>query len=117
MIGDGDHKDVGGAGDFGDAGYGEAGVAGGLSAGAAFVESDHYLDAAVVEVQGVGVALAAVADHADGFAGQQGEVGVFFGVDVHCHAKSSLLKWSGLNGSAQASCRAAQRRPGGVVGG
>ena len=50
---------------------------------AALPEADDDLGAAVAEVEGVGVPLAAVADDGEGAAGEAAAVGV--GVVVHAH--------------------------------
>jgi len=50
---------------------------------AAGVQADDDLDAAVAEVEGVGVALAAVAEHGDGFVLQQDGIGILFIIKFH----------------------------------
>ena len=65
--------------------------AGGLrsgDAGAAGVKPDHHVLPVVLEVQGVGVALAAVTDDADSLFRDVGQVGVLIVVNVN-HALSS----------------------------
>ena len=49
---------------------------------AAFVEADHDIDAAVLQVEGVGMPLAAVADDGDPLAGERRHVGVVVVVDL-----------------------------------
>ena len=48
---------------------------------AAFVEADHDIDATVLQVEGVGMPLAAVADDGDPLAGERRHVGVVVVVD------------------------------------
>ena len=52
-------------------------------------EADDDVDAAVLEVLGVGVALAAVADDGDGLAGQRRRVGVVVVVHARGHRRLS----------------------------
>ena len=51
--------------------------------GAAFTQAHHHLDAAVVQVLRVGVALAAIADDGNGFALDQAQVAVFVVINFH----------------------------------
>jgi hypothetical protein len=84
LVGDEDHNDVGPASDFGDGTDFEAGLLGlgdGFGVGG---EADFYLNAGVLEVEGVGVALGAVADDADLFGLDEREVGVVI-VMSGCH--------------------------------
>ena len=62
------HDDVGPLGDFGDGADDEAGFAGLLGVGGVGAEAYADVDAGVLEVEGVGVALRAVADDGDFFA-------------------------------------------------
>ena len=82
MVGNQHHQHIGGGSHFRDIGDGQAGFLSGGAAAAFRVEADDDLLAVVFEVEGVGVALAAIADDADSFAGQGVEVGVIFVVDV-----------------------------------
>jgi hypothetical protein len=50
---------------------------------AALAQADGHLDAGVVQVEGVGVALRAVADDGDLLALDEGEVGVLVVIDLH----------------------------------
>ena len=59
------HDDVGPLGDFGDGADDEAGLAGAVGVGGVGAEADADVDAGVLEVEGVGVALRAVADDGD----------------------------------------------------
>ena len=52
---------------------------------AAVVEADDHLGAGFLEVQRVGVALGTEAEHGEGFAFEDGEIGVFVGVDFGGH--------------------------------
>jgi hypothetical protein len=47
-------------------------------------QADDHVDAGVLEVQGVGVPLGAVADDGDGLPVEQAEIGIV--VVVHAHA-------------------------------
>ena len=69
-VGDQDHDHVGGLDRVGDVHDPQAGVLGERAALGAGREPDDDVDPALVEVQGVGVALAAVADDRDRLAGQ-----------------------------------------------
>ena len=51
-------------------------------AGAAFVESDHDVEARIMQVERVSVALAAVADYSDGLVFDQRHVRVVLVVDL-----------------------------------
>src|SRR5439155_15495932 len=57
------------------------------------VETDHYVAAAVAQVEGVGVALRAEADDADGLAADQVEVRVIL-VEDFCHSGLLLVRQS-----------------------
>src|SRR5690606_32538146 len=79
-VGQTDEDDVGLANGLGGGDDGEAvllGDGGGLGT---FVEADDDLDAGVLQVEGVRVALGAVAEHCDGFVFEEAEVGVLVGV-------------------------------------
>ena len=70
------------------------------------IEADDDLDAAFLEVQRVGVALGAEAEHGAGFAFENGEVGVFVGVDFCGHGERC-----GLRLKIQCDLRARATRP------
>jgi hypothetical protein len=59
------HDDVGPLGDFGDSADDQACLAGAVDVGGVGAEADADVDAGVLEVEGVGVALGAVADDGD----------------------------------------------------
>ena len=77
VIGDQDHDDVGGFGGVGDGQDFQAGGFGFRGALAAGIEADDDVDAAVAQVQRVGVALAAVADDGDCFAVKEAQTPSF----------------------------------------
>ncbi len=84
LIGDEHHDHVGPFSGFGDGGHFKAGLLGlgdGLGVGG---EADLDLDAGVLEVEGVGVALGAVADDGDLLGLDKGEVGVVIVISL-CH--------------------------------
>ena len=68
------HDDVGPLADLGDGVDDEAGFAGALGVGRVGAEADADIDAGVLEVEGVGVALRAVADDGDFLRLDEGEV-------------------------------------------
>ncbi len=74
LVGGEVHDDVGPFGDFGDSINDEAGFAGALGVGGAGAEAYAYVDSGVLEVEGVGVALGAVADDGDFLCLDEGEV-------------------------------------------
>ena len=78
------HDDVGPLGDFGDGADVEAGLAGAFGVGGVGAEADADVDAGVLEVERVGVALRAVADDGDFFGLDEGEVCVCVVVGL-CH--------------------------------
>ena len=78
VVGDEHHHDVRVAGDIGHQAHFQAVLFGLGHAAAALVQPHLHVYAAVVQVERVGVALAAVSDYADGLAVQQGHVGVVF---------------------------------------
>ena len=80
------HDDVGLAGGILDQAYLEAVGFGLRYAATALVEADHDIEAGILQVEGVGVSLAAVADDADGLVLDQGHVGVVFVVHL-CHVE------------------------------
>ena len=86
------HDDGGGFGGFGDFGGFEAGFLGFFPRGAVFAGGDDDLEAGVVEVVCVGVALRAVADNGDGPAFEQFEVGVFGVEDFHLGVSGNGLR-------------------------
>ena len=72
VIGNQDHHDVGHFGGFGGVEHGETG---GLRFGAALAvgrETDHNVEAGIAQVEGVSVALAAIANDGDLFAFKRG---------------------------------------------
>ena len=84
--------------------------------GASGIKPDDHPHPAVLEVERVGVALGAEADDRAGLGGEQGEVGVFVGVNFGGHggknaecrmqnAKVRGWKWRWLNGKNQAARR------------
>ena len=102
MVGNQHHQHIGGGGHGRHLGHGQAGLLGGGAAAALRIEADHDLLAVVFQVEGVGVALAAVADDADGFAGQEGQVGVIFVIDFwHLRYFPSLRGCSGFRVAAE----------------
>ena len=83
LVGQQDHDDVGGlhgVGDFGDL---QAGLLGLGPGSAALAQADRDLDAAVVQVLRVRMALRAVADDGDVLALDQAQVGVLVVVNLH----------------------------------
>ena len=87
MIGDEDHDHVG---RLGGVGRGEYLQAGGLGLGDALAaggQADDDIDSGIAEVEGVGVALAAVADDGDCAPGEVIEVSVFFVITIR-HSSS-----------------------------
>ena len=83
LVGGEHHDDIGRGRGLGDRPDVEAGGLGLVPRAAALPEADDDLGAAVAEVEGVGVPLAAVADDGEGAAGKAAAVGV--GVVVHAH--------------------------------
>ena len=109
LVGEQDHDDVAAAGGFGDVKHLEAGLLGLGATGGVGAEADEDICAGVLEVEGMGVALRAVAEDRDGLALEPGEVGVLVVVDVVC------AHWRDSNGGLCASacpraCAAAPRR-------
>ena len=80
--------------DFGHSGDPEAGLLGLGPAGAALVQPNHHVYAAVIEAQGVGVALAPVPDDPNGLALKQRKVCIIFVVNI---GHSLLPPYSSLN--------------------
>jgi hypothetical protein len=76
LVGEEHHDPVGLAAGVGHAQHLQAIGPGFLGRAAALVEAHNHVDAAVLEVEGMGMALGAVADDRHGLAAQQGEVGV-----------------------------------------
>ena len=61
-----------------------------VAAGRFLAQTDHHIDAGVLEVEGVGVALAAKTDHGNSAVGDQRRVGVLLVVHMcHCCECSS----------------------------
>ena len=97
LVGGEVHDDVGPLGDFGYGADDEAGFAGLLGAGGVGAEAYADVDAGVLEVEGVGVALGAVADDGYLLALDDGEVCVCVVICL-CHDESILfgaLKYRG----------------------
>jgi len=63
----------------------EAELLGDLTAFALWVKSDDDLDAALLEVEGMGVSLGTEADHGTGFPLEELQVGIFAGIDFSGH--------------------------------
>ncbi len=84
LVGGEVHDDVSPLGDFGDGADNEAGLAGAVGVGRVGAEADADVDAGVLEVEGVGVALRAVADDGDLLRLDEGEVCVLVVVCL-CH--------------------------------
>lgn len=84
LIVDEDHDDVGRFGRFGGGCHLQAGGFRFGPALGAVIQADDDVDAAVVQVQGVGVPLRAVADDRDGLVLEDAEVAVVLVVDF-CH--------------------------------
>ena len=76
---------------FGDGADDEAGLAGAVGVGRVGAEADADVDAGVLEVEGVGVALRAVADDGDFLRLDEGEVCVCVVVGL-CHDCSFLCE-------------------------
>ena len=93
LVGDEEHDDVGPLGGFGGAGDFEAGELGLLRVGGAGAQADFDVHAGVLEVEGVRVALRAVADDGDLLGLDEGEVSVLIVVGL-CHDVPSLLSVS-----------------------
>ena len=76
LVGEQDHHDVAAAGGVGDVEHLEAGGLGLRAAGGVGAQPDDDVDAGVLQVERVGVALRAVAEDRDGLALEGREVGV-----------------------------------------
>ena len=74
LVGDEDHDDVAARGGVGHGEHLEPALARLVGARGALAQADDHVDARVLEVQGVGVALGAEADDGDGLAVEEGEV-------------------------------------------
>src|SRR5690606_12241060 len=83
FVGQQHHDDVGGLDGLGDFFDLEAGVGGLVPRSAVLAQTDDDLDTRLMQVQGVGVTLRAVADDGNGFAFHQGEVAVFVVENFH----------------------------------
>ena len=81
LVGDQDHNDVGGLGGIGHIHHGQAVLSGLLSALAALIQANDDVDAAVMQVQRMGMALAAVADNGNGLSLEHIDVAIRFVVD------------------------------------
>ena len=84
-----DHDHVGRADGVGHVGHGEAGVGGQRAALRSGRQAHHDLNPGFVEVPGMGVALAAVADDRDRRAGQSGRIGIVVVVHLRGHRLSA----------------------------
>ncbi len=84
LVGGQVHDDVGPLADLGDGADLEAGLAGALGVGGVGAKADADVNAGVLEVEGVGVALRAVADDGDFLGLDEGEVCVCVVVGL-CH--------------------------------
>lgn len=84
-IGDGDEDDVGGFDGLGGVEDFESEFLGNVAAFAFRVEADDDVDAAFLEIEGMGMALGTEADDGAGFSGELFEIGVFVGVDFSWH--------------------------------
>jgi hypothetical protein len=76
LIGDQDMDDVSFLGQFGGRNRFEAVLDGQRVVGGSFELGNDDVDAALAQVLGLGVALAAIADDADGLPGQEAQIGV-----------------------------------------
>ena len=104
-----DHHEVAAAGGFGDVEDLEAVLFGLGAAGGIGPQADHDVDAGVLEVEGMRVALGAVAEDRDGLAVELAEVGVFVVEDVvGFHGRAGYR--SGPSSHQLARRRAWQRR-------
>ena len=104
LVGHEHHHDVAAAGGVGDRQDLEARVLGLLHRRRVLAQADDDVDAGVLEVLGVGVALGAVADDGDGLAVEEGEVCVV----VVVHGPRSLV--GGLQAARGRDQRAAGKR-------
>ena len=84
LVVDEDHDDVGGLGGFGGGGDLQAGGLGLGPALGAVVQADDDVDAALMQVQGMSMALGAIADDGHGLVLEHAEVAVVLVVDF-CH--------------------------------
>ena len=80
MVSQRDHDDVGALDRFGAGEHFEAFFTGYLDGLGTFVEADDDVASGLFEVQRVGVALGAEAEHSEGFAFEDAQVGVLVGV-------------------------------------
>ena len=83
FVGDQDHEDVRHLGGFCGSQNGEARLFGLGPGTASLPEADDHIDSAVLEIIGVGVALAAVADDSHFFAAEHIHIGVFVVINLH----------------------------------
>ena len=100
MVGNDHHHHIGLLRHGGHIGHPQPGGLGLGDAGTARIQPHDHILPVVFQVQGVGVALAAVADDADGLAGQVSQVGVLVVIDIH-HLRFILsvrLGWPGVAG-------------------
>ena len=82
LVGEQDHHDVAAAGRFGDVEHLEPGLFGLGAAARVGAQADDDVDPGVLQVEGVGVALGAVAEDGDGLPLELREVGVLVVEDV-----------------------------------
>ena len=108
-VGPQEHDQVGLGGGVGDRQHPQPGGLGLGHRRRALAQADAHVDARVLQVEGVGVALRAVADDGDLAAGDEGAVGVL--LVVHVGHQSSLPSWR----SAPVRCQGwAVHRPSGA---
>ncbi len=91
LVGQQDHDHVSGLDGVVDFHHGQASLADLVPGSAALAQTDHDLHAAVVQVLGVGVALAAVADDGHGLALDQAQVTVFVVENFHVVCSSRYV--------------------------
>jgi len=92
-VGDGHHDDVRLLHGFGRVKNLEAELLGDRAALALGVEADDDLDAALLEIEGMGVSLGAEADHGAGLPLEKLQVGIFVGVDFGGHGWVGVCFW------------------------
>lgn len=90
FIGDEDHGHIGFPDGFGDGPDRQARLAGRFGGPAALIQADHHVDAAFLQVQRMGVALAAVADDGDRLALHDIPVDILI-VKYFCHNQNLSL--------------------------
>ena len=91
MVGNQDHDHVGSRRNFGYVGHCQSLGCGRFTAAAAGIQTHHYILSVIAKVEGVSVALAAIADDANGLSFQQPQICVLVVVNVyHCCLVPSL---------------------------